>query len=246
MFSSRSFQRVFSYLMVCGCLAAAESTRPTTGLTPEESSAWLETLSNLPLVRWFTPAVDTAPLANVRFDQPAARCSVAPLPEIQDLEALAFEKGTGPAGALDVDGLMPAMAKALARFQQLVSSVGGTFELKSAYRPPAYQAHLQTVWFKWMIELRKNRAPGCQPLRAEVGEEFARHRLLETQKPVTSSDHTRGLAFDAAVFMPQVAWLKRRRMSLDRLALLAGIKRPDILHDPVHFKLAPGRAARRV
>lgn len=233
-------------MVVCGCLAAAESTRPTMGPTAEEPDGWLETLSNLPVVRWFPPAMDMATLANVHFERPAARCSVAPLPEIEDPEAVAFENGTGPQGALDVDGLMPAMAKALVRFQQLVNSVGGTFELKSAYRPPAYQAHLQAVWFKWMIELRKNREPGCQPLRAEVGEEFARHRLMETQKPVTSSDHTRGLAFDAAVFMPQAARLKRRRVSLDRLALLAGIERPDIRHDPVHFKLATGRATRRV
>jgi hypothetical protein len=35
--------------------------------------------------------------------------------------------------------------------------------------------------------------------------------------------------------------LRKRRVSLDRLALLAGIKRPDILHDPVHFKLSLGR-----
>jgi D-alanyl-D-alanine dipeptidase len=68
-----------------------------------------------------------------------------------------------------VDGLMPSMAHALARFQQLVSSAGGTFELKSAYRPPAYQAHLQAVWLKWMLELRNNREPGCQTFHAEVG-----------------------------------------------------------------------------
>jgi hypothetical protein len=38
---------------------------------------------------------------------------------------------------------------------------------------------------------------------------------------------------------------KKRRTNLDRLALLAGIKCPDILHDPVHFTLAIGRASRR-
>jgi hypothetical protein len=91
------------------------------------------------------------------------------------------------------------------------------------------------------MELRNNRDLGCQVLRAQVGEEFSRHHLLETQKPVTSSDHTRGLAFDATVIVPAKAILKRRRVSLDRLALLAGIKRPDILHDPVHFKLTIAR-----
>jgi D-alanyl-D-alanine dipeptidase len=165
---------------------------------------------------------------------------VALLPEIGDAEALAFEKGASP----DTGGLMPAMARALEKFQHLVNSVGGTFELKSAYRPAPYQAHLQAVWFKWMLELRKNREPGCQTLRAQVGEEFARHHLLESQKPVTSSDHTRGLAFDATVVVPRVAHLKKRRVSLDRLALLAGIKRPDIVRDPVHFKLAIARGSR--
>jgi len=133
------------------------------------------------------------------------------------------------------------MARALGRFQQLVRLVGGTFELKSAYRPPSYQAHLRAVWFEWMLGLRNNREPGCQMLRAQVGEEFTRHHLLEMQKPVTSSDHTRGLAFDATVVVPRVAWLNKRRMSLDQLALLAGIQRPDIPRDPVHFQLATER-----
>jgi D-alanyl-D-alanine dipeptidase len=169
---------------------------------------------------------------------------VAALPAIEDAEALRFEKSTGPSGAVDVGGLLPAMARALERFRQMVTSVGGTFELKSAYRPPAYQAHLQAVWFKWM-EVRRNREPGCQTLRAQVEAEFTGHHLIETQKPVTSSDHTRGLAFDATVVVPPVARLKRRRVSLDRLAGLAGIKRPDIHRDPVHFKLALARGARR-
>jgi D-alanyl-D-alanine dipeptidase len=167
---------------------------------------------------------------------------VSGLSLITDDEALTFEKGT----SLDTGGLKPAMAVALDKFERLVRSVGGTVELKSAYRPPSYQAHLQAVWFKWMLELRNNRESGCQTLRAQVGEEFARHRLLEKQMPVTSSDHTRGLAFDATVVLPRVAWLRARRVSLDRLALLAGIKRPDILHDPVHFKLAIGTGRGRV
>jgi len=70
-----------------------------------------------------------------------------------------------------------------------------------------------------------------------VGDEFTRHKLMPTQMPVTDSDHTRGIAFDAAILMPRLARLKKRRVSLDRLALLAGLRRPDIRHDPVHFKL---------
>jgi hypothetical protein len=64
-----------------------------------------------------------------------------------------------------------------------------------------------------MLELRNNRTPGCQALRAQVADEFKRHDLMETQKPVTSSDHTRGLAFDATVMMPRIAQLRKRRVS---------------------------------
>jgi D-alanyl-D-alanine dipeptidase len=164
-------------------------------------------------------------------------CKVASLPAIEDPEALAFEANVGTEGVVNVDGLTSAMASALATFRQMVISLGGRFELKSAYRPPAYQEHLQAVWDTW-IKLRRNRTAGCQALRAEVKEEFERHHLLETQRPVSSSDHTRGMAFDAAIIMPVVKRLTRsRRFSLDRLALLAGIRRPDIRHDPVHFRL---------
>ena len=175
---------------------------------------------------------------------PSASCAVATLPPIVDGDALDFEFGPGSASAIDTGGLSPAMAHALQKFQQMVTLVGGKFELKSAYRPPSYQAHLQEVWYKWM-ELRNNRQSGCQLLRAQVSDEFARHHLIESQKPVTSSDHTRGLAFDAVVVLPKLARLKRGRVSLDRLALLSGIRRPDIVRDPVHFKLSEVRKSRR-
>ena len=86
----------------------------------------------------------------------------------------------------------------------MVTSLGGMFELKSAYRPPAYQAHLHDVWVKWVKELRNNRS-SCRALREEVGAEFARHQLLVKQQPVPASDHALGLAFDAAVAMPRAA-----------------------------------------
>ena len=111
-----------------------------------------------------------------------------------------------------------------------------SMELKSAYRPPAYQAHLQEVWDKWMT-VRSNRDPNCTEVRARVQMEFERHRLLESQRPVTFSDHTRGNAFDAAVFLPAGAKLARRRVTLDKLARLSGVQRPDIARDPVHFRL---------
>jgi hypothetical protein len=167
-----------------------------------------------------------------------AGCKVAPLPEIEDPEALTFENNADSVPA-DLEGLMPDTAQALDTFREMVTSSGGTFELKSAYRPPAYQAHLHDVWVKWMKELRNNRTPGCQALREEVGAEFRRHQLLPRQQPVPASDHALGLAFDAAVAMPRAARLNRKRVSVDKLANLAGIRRPNSRRDPVHFTLLP-------
>ena len=165
-----------------------------------------------------------------------AGCRVAPLPEIEDPEALTFENNAESVPAV-VEGLMTDTAQALDIFRDMVTSAGGTFELKSAYRPPAYQAHLHDVWVKWMKELRNNRTPGCQALREEVGAEFRRHQLLPRQQPVPASDHALGLAFDAAVAMPRAARLNRKRVSVDKLANLAGIRRPNSRRDPVHFTL---------
>jgi D-alanyl-D-alanine dipeptidase len=237
--SSRFLKLVLRYLAICSGLAASLAAGSAEETAPNAASGWLETLYDLPMIHWLVPAQPIVPAFN--HWTAAAPCGVAPLPAIADSDALAFEERTSP----DTRSLMPAMARGLEKFQQLIRSVGGTFELRSAYRPPSYQGHLQAVWFKWMLELRNNREPGCRTLRAQVSEEFARHNLLNTQKPVTLSDHSRGLAFDATVLVPRVTQLKKRRVSLDRLALLAGIERPDILHDPVHFKLAIGRAKRR-
>ncbi len=163
-------------------------------------------------------------------------CKVAPLSEIWDPSADAFENRTD-GDAVDVDDMDPDAAQALSTFRGMVSSLGGTFELKSAFRPEAYQAHLHEVWVKWVKHLRGNHSAACRALREEVGAEFSRHQLLVKQQPVPASDHARGLAFDAAVLVPRSARLKGKRTSVDKLAALAGIKRPTIRRDPVHFKL---------
>jgi hypothetical protein len=212
-----------SILAICNLIAAAA----VPGDDPDPDPTW-----NLPVLDRVTiPQPNLAPTA-------IPNCSVEPLPEIYDAEAVRFENEEGP----NTSGLLPEMAQALEKFRKLVMSAGGTFDLKSAYRPLEYQEHLREVWFKWMRELRYNRQPGCQGLRAQVSEEFTRHKLMPTQMPVTDSDHTRGMAIDAAVMMPHIVRIvaKKRRVispSLDHLALLAGLKRPDIRRDPVHFKL---------
>lgn len=189
------------------------------------------------------PEVAPSPLAGLLpSPPPPPACAVAPLPPIEDPAAQAFEAAVGSQEVVDTADLAPGMSHALVRFENEVASVHGAIELKSAYRPPAYQQHLQQVWDKWMT-LRNNQDPACQPLRAQVQDEFARHHLIETQRPVPFSDHTRGLAFDATVSLPFGARLRRRPVSIDSLARLAGVRRPDILHDPVHFKFT-GRLTR--
>ena len=111
--------------------------------------------------------------------------------------------------------------------------------LTSAYRPAAYQGHLQAVWDKWMLELRDLQTIECQELRSEVEREFLSHGLLETQRPATFSDHTLGTAFDAMVYFPS-GRRKARRVNTDRLARRAGLYRPVRAQDPVHFRLMEG------
>ena len=188
------------------------------------------------------PTIPDEEFAAARRIRVLSGCKVAPLPEIEDPEALTFENNAESVPA-DVEGLMPDTAQALDTFREMVTSSGGTFELKSAYRPTAYQAHLHEVWVKWMKELRNNRTAGCQALREEVGAEFRRHQLLARQQPVPASDHALGLAFDAAVAMPRAARLNRKRVTVDKLANLAGIRRPNSRRDPVHFTLLPQHIA---
>ncbi|HWC97207.1 MAG TPA: hypothetical protein VG456_10665 [Candidatus Sulfopaludibacter sp.] len=225
--------RTVTLAVVTAWLGYGQVNQPT---VPTDLPSWEEDLRNLPVVRFFTSWFDGPALP--AFDPlQAAGCPVTALDPIDDPAALQLEASDG-ADVVDTSDMVPAAARALDRFQSRVRAAGGTIVLKSAYRPSAYQQHLQNVWYKWMTELRTNSNPSCQVLRAQVQEEFTRHRLMETQHPVAVSDHTRGLAFDAAVFLP--ARSGRRRISLDGLARLAGLARPAIAADPVHFKFMGG------
>lgn len=166
-------------------------------------------------------------------------CAVTPLEAIEAPSAKELEASDSPGGAIDTKDMIPAAAHALDLFQSKVSSAGGSLVLHSAYRPEAYQRHLQDVWYKWM-GLKSNSAPACQGLRTAVQAEFLHHHLLESQHPVAVSDHTRGLAFDATVDLPKNAKIGRRKATLDLLARLAGLIRPAIVADPVHFKFLGG------
>ncbi len=191
-----------------------------------------------------TPQV---PIEALPSDTPlsAGVCLVSPLEEVRDREALKFEGRAGSPDVVDRRRLTPATSRALARFERVVKSIGGVFSLQSGYRPKGYQAHLRDVWDKWMLTMRNNVEPQCDALRAQVQMEFQRHGLLETQRPAPLSDHTLGIGFDASVFVPAGARLKRRRVTVDLLARLSGFKRPDVYRDPVHFRLVAGKRTYR-
>jgi hypothetical protein len=212
----------------------------------QTARGWLNSLFTLPILRFFAPAFQEAEplgLAEPTPVQPVGACAVAPLDPIEDEAARALE--TSVTTNIDVYNMMPAAARALDRFQTNVAAAGGKIIMKSAFRPAAYQKHLRNVWYKWMDELKNNEEPGCQALRAEVQGEFERHTLMESQYPAAVSDHTRGLAFDALVDLPARAKLGRRFVTVDTLARLAGLTRPVIVADPVHFKFV-GMVARSV
>jgi D-alanyl-D-alanine dipeptidase len=208
--------------LICACLNAAAAT--------DEAA-----LPDSP-VRPISSMILDAQLKSVHRYLMLAGCKVAPLTEIQEPEAIEFEKNAETA-PVDVAGLTPEAAQTLGALKEMVTSLGGSFELKSAYRPLAYQTHLHEVWVKWVKELRNNRSSGCRALREEVGAEFRMHQLLVRQQPVPASDHTLGLAFDAAVAMPRGARLNGKRVTVDKLAAMAGATRPNVRRDPVHFKL---------
>jgi len=163
-------------------------------------------------------------------DQSAARitnfairtCQVPPLTDITDADALRFEGGA----TVDEGGLNAAMQTALACLRQQATTNRGGITVTSAYRPPAYQAHLREVWDRWN-DLRNRRDPECATLRTEVQAEFNRHGLLLSQRPAAASAHTRGEAFDAN-------WNLPAGVNIDTLAANCNLQRP-FANDPVHF-----------
>lgn len=118
------------------------------------------------------------------------------------------------------------MQTALSCLQGAAGAAGGAVTVTSAYRPPAYQAHLREVWDRWN-DLRNRRDPECTTLRTEVQQEFQRHGLLLSQRPAAASAHTRGEAFDAN-------WNLPAGVDIDTLAFNCGLHRP-FATDPVHF-----------
>ncbi len=150
-------------------------------------------------------------------------CQVAPLAQLTDPLAIAFENGD----TVDTADLTADMQTALDCVQQAVANAGGTVTVNSAYRPSQYQAHLREVWDKWRL-LRDRREPECADLRTQVQQEFQRHGLLLTQRPASpNGPHTQGLAVDMRSSLPLQTFLN--------LASGCQLYRPLPQTDPVHF-----------
>lgn len=246
MYTRSRFVCLSTILCLSATLLFSQEQTPTTPKPIDQHSFW-----DVPLVRFLeslmSPSQPAAAPAAPKLVASGDGCPVAPLDAIDDPAAQQLEAASlsGAAGeTVDVAGMNPEAAGALTTFEKKVAAVGGSIVLKSAYRPAAYQQHLQNVWYKWMTELRNNHNPDCQDLRTQVQTEFLRHHLIETQHPVSVSDHTRGLAFDATVSLPAHAHIGRFHVSLDSLARLAGLLRPAIAADPVHFKFVGLTSAR--
>jgi hypothetical protein len=238
---SRRLWCVFASLAVSGGLAVAQSNEPDLPVA-QPAVSWFESLWNLPVFRWLSPEISWLPQvveSNPVEVPPPPACSVEPVPTVTDSDALQFEGMVGVGPVVDLDRLTPETSHAVNRFDQLVTKTGGELTLMSAFRPESYQQHLRDVWFKWM-EIRNNADPACSKMKAEVEDEFTRHQLIVTQQPVPVSDHTLGIGVDAAVQWTS-SRARRRHVSLDRLARLAGMMRPAIRRDPVHFRLIGGR-----
>lgn len=157
-------------------------------------------------------------------------CSIDPLaplppdPATQDLEL----------GLVDLDDLTPATRAAYTCLQ----SAGGTWVATSAYRTPAYQAHLAEVYAKH--HALQTRGVQCADARAAVQTEYDYHRLgaSKIMPAVRSGAHTRGTALDMTVSGVG---------DIDAVAIGCGLWRPHMRpghEDPVHFELLfPGPVA---
>lgn len=154
-------------------------------------------------------------------------CQIPPLQPITDPTALLFENGQ----TIDTDDLTSNMKTALDCFKNSVTNSGGNFILSSAYRPPAYQVHLQEVWDKWQ-KLKDRLEPECQDTKSEVEKEFLKHHLVSTIRPAgPNGHHCKGIAIDVGI--------RNANLPLNTvIGLAAGCNlfRPFPQKDPVHFE----------
>ncbi|MDT8452783.1 MAG: hypothetical protein RQ936_08580 [Gammaproteobacteria bacterium] len=142
---------------------------------------------------------------------------------VTDLDALRFEAAHGNIADVGIENFH--MTTELNCMIDVVDAADGKYELKSGYRPEAYQAHLREVYLAWEL-LENRRDPECKVLRDEVSVENDAHKL--GFKPAVKSDHTRGLAFDLAIS-------DLSSQQIDAAADKCVLVRFDPIDDPNHF-----------
>jgi hypothetical protein len=121
---------------------------------------------------------------------------------------------------------------ALGCLRGAIAESGGGHNLTSAFRPQAYQEHLQEVWDK-AAQCRENDNVECSERCDEILNEFEDVHRLDSDpglRPVTRSTHTEGTGFDLPFTVPAGT-------DIDQLARDCSLVRPDPTGDPRHFNL---------
>ena len=127
----------------------------------------------------------------------------------------------------DEAGLTPGTQTALNCLRAAVNANGGTFRLRSAYRPASYQTHIREVYDKYQI-VRGWPEGRCSAVRTNVMAEWRRHAPFGA-RPARNSLHSSGRAFDAN-------WgTLNAGATIDDLARGCNLSRPLPSRDRTHF-----------
>lgn len=136
------------------------------------------------------------------------KCPVGELTDLptkeQDPDTYAFEYENK---RVDTTRLSPRMQEALICLVEKSGTPDTNF-VTSAWRPPAYQAHLREIWEKWReLQKPRNKIPACDARISEIYRELRSHEMEELGTPPAGPNgpHPRGEAIDVKTyFIPQV------------------------------------------
>ena len=165
--------------------------------------------------------------------QVGGSCPMLPLAPILDPLSQSFEAGNEK--RLDLSTTKTQTAYQC--LNNVAAQNGCTISLVSAFRPVPYQSHLREVWDDHFNSEYRS-LPGCKNLYSIVDKEFKRHKLSFGKKkengsgsnrPATSSPHTRGQAVD-------INWTLSAGQTIDDLADQCGLER-IVDGDTTHFTL---------
>ena len=125
----------------------------------------------------------------------------------------------------DIAGLTDGTQTALTCLRREVGTNGGTLTVTSAYRSPAYQAHIQDVYDKYKGVDGRDGVENwpetrCPDVQRNVRDEWDKHKPF-SERPADNSPHSSGTAFDAS-------WgTLNEGVDIDTLAETCGLSRPQ-------------------